>query len=100
MFLFAEGMTETPKAVFTKTVRPACTRMTDQEITEAINNSISGLPDDVSTDDVLDLAGISPVSRTAWHRSHVIAALIPPCGKYQAHRADDGKIRYRRIARA
>jgi hypothetical protein len=45
---------------------------------------------------VLDLAGFPAHSQTAWLRSRMLDAILPPNGNWQSYRRD-GELRFRRL---
>lgn len=71
----------------------------DDSLVAAARAVIATLPDDLDYDEVLDAMGLHPLSRTGWHRSRVLEALLvgPAGGDFQAYRTADGKLRYRRL---
>jgi hypothetical protein len=57
--------------------------------------------DDISYTTVLDMAGFPTHAQTAWHRSRMLEAILPPNGNWQAYRVDpqnkSSELRFRRL---
>jgi len=69
--------------------------MTDKEFSSEAEEIADFLGDDITADDVLLAMGIPQESRTAWHRSRVMDALVGPEGQWTAYLTHPG-VRFKR----
>lgn len=93
-FTFDAPLLHTPASQ----IPPKSPRCDDAEMIERLRAILPDLPDDIELDAPLRALGLEPHSLTHWHRARALDALIGgPFPEFQAYRADEGKLRYRRL---